>query len=915
MEYFVGRVDDYGWGTATYDVTSAPSDWDAWLATTQEGAEFTVTATYTDGVITIVSSCEGAVYTATYTVADSSLDYYIALTGEECELTDLCYKVTSLASESESEATSESESGTEATESTEGTSEATESVDTEATESTEEVSEATESTEAEVTETTEEVSETTEGTETEATESTETEETESTEDVSEDTESTETGDTETEESDATSIADLTCVGWWAAFTEGIAIADDTQVVISGVTTNNSIYNWDNMIYVLYSGNNTVGNDGYVEHFVGRADNYGWSGDYNTASGLPDGMTYTSVSNPADDDAWAAWLAATQEGEEVTITATYKDGVISVETVCGDVDYIVTYTVTDAQDYYIALGGEDCTLTDLTYTVTSLATEDTSETEDTETEDTEAETTEAVDTETEDTEAETTEAVDTETEDTEAETTESEDDGTVSGTSEDVTITSAFSVYTGEVTLSGDFELTYTFHNVGNLSDDAYSWNNYIVEMHTADAVSTTNEGMYVFLDVRSDNYGWWAYVADGTEDIQFTSTDVPEDDDAWAAWVEAMKEGVDVTVTIVRSGNTVTVTSTAAGYTFVAVATTEDFEDQDLVIYLTGEQCELTNVSYTYKLTGEETTEDEATEMESESEAETESEDVTEPEDDSTEAEDTEAEDTEAVDTEAEDTEAEDTEAEDIDTEDTEAEETDTEDTEAEDTDTEDAEAEDTDTEDTESEEAGSTLTTSSSDGTAYYAITIDSADSDSYLIVEVSDESGAYIYADSNGTCYYVSADGEITEITDYEGGVLSLSSGEVYTVTVDYDGNDVVISFYNEDGEVVLAYTVSDTGMDDEITTTLSASEDAVITVDDAEVVTAESGTEEDTDSEESTDTDSTESGDSSNSASASDSSSTDTSSSASPKTGDASPVIPIVLAILGCAAVVFASKKRMA
>ena len=166
--------------------------------------------------------------------------------------------------------------------------------------------------------------------------------------------------------------------------------------------------------------------------------------------------------------------------------------------------------------------------------------------------------------------------------------------------DDASISDAFSVHTGEVTLSGDFDITYTFNNVGDRSNAGYNYNNYIVEMHTAEAISTTSEGNYVFLDVRADNYGWWAYAAEGTEDIQFTATDVPADDAAWAAWLEEMKAGADVEVNIVRSGNTVTVTETAAGYTFVAVATTTDFDGQDLVVYLTGEQCKLTNVELTY---------------------------------------------------------------------------------------------------------------------------------------------------------------------------------------------------------------------------------------------------------------------------------------------------------------------------
>lgn len=57
-EYFVGRLDNYGWGTADYIAILAPDDWDDWLAESKNGIDFTLTATYSaDGNIKISSEC------------------------------------------------------------------------------------------------------------------------------------------------------------------------------------------------------------------------------------------------------------------------------------------------------------------------------------------------------------------------------------------------------------------------------------------------------------------------------------------------------------------------------------------------------------------------------------------------------------------------------------------------------------------------------------------------------------------------------------------------------------------------------------------------------------------------------------------------------------------------------------------
>ncbi len=157
------------------------------------------------------------------------------------------------------------------------------------------------------------------------------------------------------------LFDLTCEDFWTSFTPGLALVGDENLVITGTTTSNGEYNWDNMIFVLYSSDDgtvyaadsdSAADANYVEYFVGRADNFGW--------GV---ATYLVVSEPDD---WDSWMTMTQEGMDFTITASYADGEIRITCVCGDSVFEVTYKVADPnRTYYIALTGEQCGLTNLT----------------------------------------------------------------------------------------------------------------------------------------------------------------------------------------------------------------------------------------------------------------------------------------------------------------------------------------------------------------------------------------------------------------------------------------------------------------------------------------------------------------------------------------------------------------------
>lgn len=167
-----------------------------------------------------------------------------------------------------------------------------------------------------------------------------------------------------------------------------------------------------------------------------------------------------------------------------------------------------------------------------------------------------------------------------------------------GATADVSIDAGFSANTGEEVLSGDFDVTYTFKNTSK--DASSNWFNFILEMHTKDNVGYNADAgadAPVYIDMRSDNFGWVANSKEATAPaIEWAP--LPEGQ-TWDTYGADMAAGVDCTVNVVRKGNTFTVKMTEGNYKFEGTVTVPDFEGQDVVIWLTGEKVDLTNVKFT----------------------------------------------------------------------------------------------------------------------------------------------------------------------------------------------------------------------------------------------------------------------------------------------------------------------------
>ena len=157
-----------------------------------------------------------------------------------------------------------------------------------------------------------------------------------------------------------------------------------------------------------------------------------------------------------------------------------------------------------------------------------------------------------------------------------------------------------------------------------------------------------------------------------------------------------------------------------------------------------------------------------------------------------------------------------------------------------------------------------------------------------------------------------YVSSDEDVAEV-DADGNIMGIRAGEATITYLVYAeltiGEDELVVIVGSK-EIMLTVTadsvVTSESESTETETGETESEDTETedTEEDGEAENTEGADIEGTESE--TASDGTESGGTSNSAS---------SSTSSPKTGDASPVIPIVVVLFGCAAVIAASKKRVA
>ena len=160
--------------------------------------------------------------------------------------------------------------------------------------------------------------------------------------------------------------------------------------------------------------------------------------------------------------------------------------------------------------------------------------------------------------------------------------------TASAATADVDITGGLgSANTGDEAVTGNFDVTYTFHNASQ--DTSQNWFNFAIELY---------EGAN-FITMRADAFGWGSGDYQSVLDGATTWTGQPAD---WAVWAAGMADA-DVTVNVKRSGNVLTFTydinAGGTDYHFVGVTPEIPNLAETLNIHLTGEKVKLTNVKFT----------------------------------------------------------------------------------------------------------------------------------------------------------------------------------------------------------------------------------------------------------------------------------------------------------------------------
>ena len=154
----------------------------------------------------------------------------------------------------------------------------------------------------------------------------------------------------------------------------------------------------------------------------------------------------------------------------------------------------------------------------------------------------------------------------------------------SNTVSELSIDAGFSANTGDETISGNFDVQYTFTNKTKGSDN---WNNFIIEVFDSNGGITD----------RADNYGWFygTHLSDGSEhtwgDTDFT----------WEEFKESMKDA-SVVVDVSRRDKIVTIsytitdnTNSSKVYKMKDTVTFGELNDS-VSMHLTGEQVDLSNI-------------------------------------------------------------------------------------------------------------------------------------------------------------------------------------------------------------------------------------------------------------------------------------------------------------------------------
>ena len=168
----------------------------------------------------------------------------------------------------------------------------------------------------------------------------------------------------------TILGDLTCGTSWVGQrsalievpAEGYTLDFRSQTLVEA--------GWPNTpMYIVYQ----EGEDDLLELFVGRSDAWGWSGSANPGMDpAPDhgwwgGYNFVVSSYPAN---WDDWFETNKTGVDCTISVQQSDSSVTVNFTNGDLTSIATIPLITTGKVYVAFTGENCKLSGVPVTAES-----------------------------------------------------------------------------------------------------------------------------------------------------------------------------------------------------------------------------------------------------------------------------------------------------------------------------------------------------------------------------------------------------------------------------------------------------------------------------------------------------------------------------------------------------------------
>lgn len=178
----------------------------------------------------------------------------------------------------------------------------------------------------------------------------------------------------------TTLDDIDTGNWWTNLGNVFPVTEDgVTITFTSTSYETAVNNWECPAVITFTSDNAViGGDNYVEYWIHRADNWGWSaaignspfGDMNSDDTNADNIAALAAKGITIDrsfgegDIWTDVPGYFKAGVEMTVTAKLVDGNAVVSISHERITNTITMPVDISRTTYICLTGEHCNLTNV-----------------------------------------------------------------------------------------------------------------------------------------------------------------------------------------------------------------------------------------------------------------------------------------------------------------------------------------------------------------------------------------------------------------------------------------------------------------------------------------------------------------------------------------------------------------------